>query len=192
MLIFKNMILIGSTGRNTGKTEFACSIIKHFKNKYNFIGLKATTIANKNESCPRGGEGCGVCTSLTGSYKVTEEKNISGNKDTSRLLIAGAKKVFWLQVFKHQLEIGFNAFLHILKTKYNLTKDRYIFICESNSLRTILEPGIFIIINNNSDLSFKPTANAVKNYADRIINSKLIIKNHIKDIKIINNECILS
>ncbi|WP_406542459.1 hypothetical protein [Clostridium ljungdahlii] len=54
-----NMILIGSTARNSGKTTLAVSIINKYKLSRPVVALKVTTIQDKNGKCIRGGEGCG-------------------------------------------------------------------------------------------------------------------------------------
>ncbi|UCC99737.1 MAG: hypothetical protein JSW66_07605, partial [Phycisphaerales bacterium] len=90
--------MIGSAGANVGKTELACAILRKFGERDNIIGIKVTTIDDKNGQCPRGGQGCGVCSSLDGVFCITEESDTCSEKDTSRLLTSGASRVFWLQV----------------------------------------------------------------------------------------------
>jgi hypothetical protein len=67
------MILIGSTARNSGKTTLASLIINRYKLNRPVIGLKVTTIHDKNKRCIHGGEGCGVCSSLKGNFQITED-----------------------------------------------------------------------------------------------------------------------
>ncbi|MCK5073851.1 MAG: hypothetical protein KAQ98_10525 [Bacteriovoracaceae bacterium] len=158
----KNMIIIGAEGRNAGKTEFACKLINKFKSQHNIIGIKVTTILKRDGKCPRGGEGCGVCSSLKGNYEITEEKDLSLKKDTSRLLRAGAEKVFWLRVMKSNLHEGFSALLKMINSES-------ILVCESNSLRHIVEPGLFLMARVKNSDNCKESANEVKMFADQII-----------------------
>ena len=74
--------MIGSAGRKSGKTELARRLIKKFREKGKVVGLKVTTIREKDGRCPRGGEGCGVCSSLEGTFSLTEEHNGTSSKDT--------------------------------------------------------------------------------------------------------------
>src|SRR4030042_3331361 len=97
MIKLRNMILIGSSGRKSGKTRLACALIKKNADKMEITGLKVTTIKERNGECPRGGRGCGVCSALKENYLLTEEHSTKGKKDTALLLKSGAKKVFWLQ-----------------------------------------------------------------------------------------------
>ena len=73
MIKLGGMLMIGSSGTNVGKTELACALLGKFGRNRNIIGIKVTTIRDKDGRCPRGGRGCGVCSSLEGEYCITEE-----------------------------------------------------------------------------------------------------------------------
>lgn len=156
------MILIGAAGRNVGKTEFACSLIRRFRNRRPIIAVKVTTIAEKAGKCPRGGDGCGVCSSLLTNYFITEETEPPEGKDTDRLLKAGAEKVYWLRVMKEHLHEGFRALMDILPEAATL-------VVESNSLRLAAEPDLFVMVRDASSIKYKPTAESVRAYADKIM-----------------------
>lgn len=157
-----NFLIIGSTGRNTGKTEFVCRLIGMYSKMQPIIGLKVTTINKKEGKCPRGGEGCGVCGSLTGDYEIIRETSLKGDKDTSRMLVAGAQEVFWLKVSSTALDKGLEALLELIP-------DNAAVVCESNGLRNVLEPGLFLVIKNLKDSSIKPNCARVIRFASRII-----------------------
>jgi len=114
MIKLDGMLMIGSAGRNIGKTELACALIKKFGKTTDITGIKVTTIKAKDGQCPRGGRGCGVCSSLDGDFWITEETDSNSHKDTARLLAAGASRVFWLRVMKKRLEEGLAALLNII------------------------------------------------------------------------------
>lgn len=156
------MLMIGSAGSNVGKTELACALIKKFAKTSDITGIKVTTIKEKDGQCPRGGDGCGVCSSLEGDFCITEETNCKSHKDTARLLAAGAKQVYWLRVMKESLKEGLTALLEIIGPDT-------ISICESNSLRKITEPGLFLMVRAGNTKSWKSSAQNVKEYADKII-----------------------
>jgi len=162
MIKLDNMLMIGSAGANVGKTELACAIIRKFADKRKIVGVKVTAIQEKNGQCPRGGEGCGVCSSLEGVFCITEEKNSSTGKDTSRLLAAGAERVFWLQVLKEHLLDGVTALLDVIGPDA-------VSICESNSLRQVVEPGLFLMARGADAGSWKDSAHNVRQYADTIV-----------------------
>jgi hypothetical protein len=156
------MLLIGSGGRNSGKTVFACAVIEKFRSRCDLAAAKVTVIRERSGECPRGGAGCGVCSSLDGAYCLTEETAAEGSKDTQRLLAAGAKRVYWLRVLDEYLEEGATALLDALG------KDTLV-VCESNSLRKAVEPGLFLMFIHTGDPVMKSSAQAVRAYADRIV-----------------------
>ncbi len=162
MFKLDGMLLIGSAGRKTGKTELACAIIRKFSKDRDITGIKVTAIEERDGQCPRGGQGCGVCSSLDGNFYITEETDRSSDKDTARLLAAGASQVFWLRVMKTHLEEGLTALLDIIGADA-------VSICESNSLRQVVEPGLFLIVKGGEQEVWKSSARDVRKYADRIV-----------------------
>jgi hypothetical protein len=146
-----------------GKTELACTVLRRFSLPgREIVGIKVTTINERDGQCPRGGEGCGVCSSLEGVYLLTRETNVDSGKDTARLLAAGAGRVYWLRVLKTHLKEGLAALLDVIG-------DETTSICESNSLRSVVEPGVFLIAERKGAKVWKPSALEVKGYADRIV-----------------------
>lgn len=162
MVIKPNYIIIGASGRNTGKTEFACKLIEEHSKINRIIGVKVTSIDKNEGRCPRGSKSCGVCDSLEGKYTITEESNPATSKDTSRMLQAGAEKVLWLKVDSRYIKTGFEAL------DKQIPGNAFA-ICESNSLRTVAEPGLFIVIRNKNDKSIKRSCANVIDYANKII-----------------------
>ncbi len=160
-----NMIMIGATGRNTGKTEMACRLIKKFISSYTVIALKVTAINKVEEKYHGGDERCGQYSSLNGNYSLTEEVSDNLKKDTGKMLAAGAHKVYWLEVKKEYLAEGFEAFLELI----NNSQDKII-ICESNSLRTVVNPGLFLINQNVQESLIKQSCQNVLSHHDYMIN----------------------
>ena len=155
MLKLDGMLMIGSAVSNIGKTDLACTLLKKFSKNYDITGIKVTTIKDKEGQCPRGGKGCGVCATLEGAYCITEELGSSSEKDTARLLAAGASRVFWLRVLNEHLLQGIKALLDIIGQDT-------ISICESNSLRQVVEPSLFLIVGTYDLKKWKSSAVGVK------------------------------
>lgn len=155
-------IVLGSTGRNTGKTEFACRLIEKYAKEQQLYGVKVVTIDPDQGSCPRGGEGCGICSSLKGDYEISEETRSDTDKDTSRMLRAGAHKVYFLKVRYDRLEKGLNALV-------NLIPENAFAVCESNSIRKVVEPGLFLVIKNRDEKQVKESCAEVVQYANKVI-----------------------
>ena len=162
MIDAPNMLMVGSAGRDCGKTELACSLIRRFCRGHDLVGVKVTAVQDRGGECPRGGQGCGVCSSLEGAYCLTEETNTGGRKDTERLLAAGARKVYWLRVLREHLWEGAVALFEVIG-------DDTLVICESNSLRTVVEPGVFLMVRRRDSARLKPSAEAVRRLVDRLV-----------------------
>ncbi len=156
------MLMVGAGDRNAGKTRFACSLIREFCSRRDIIGIKVTAIDQVGGSCPHPGPGCGTCSSLKGNYCITEETDSLSEKDTCKMLAAGAVRVFWLKALKTHLEQGIRALLDTIG--YDA-----ISICESNSLRRVVEPGLFVMVGDCRAQNCKPSAKDVVRYADRIV-----------------------
>ncbi len=162
MIAKSNILIIGSTGRNTGKTVFACKLIENLSAHNEIIGVKIIPVDKNEVKCHREEAGCGICGSLIGEYNIIEEDNIGTAKDTSRMLRAGAKKSYLLLIDRNSLEKGINAFLKTLP-------ENVLVIIESNSIREVLEPGLFIVIKELTNSFVKPTCAKVIDRADKIV-----------------------
>ena len=158
------MLLIGAAGRNVGKTHLACALIGAFRHRGPLVGVKVTAVRERFGGCPRGGDGCGVCSDLEGPFPITDETIGPVGKDTTALAEAGARPVWWMRVLHEHLEEGARALIE------HVGPDA-VCICESNSLRRVVEPGLFLMVRDARTDSFKATAAAVKHLADRIVAS---------------------
>jgi len=156
------MLLVGGAGRNSGKTKFSCSLIERFSRRFPLVGLKVTAIREGGGPCPRGRDDCGVCTSLSGDWEITQEHGQPPAKDTSLMLAAGAERVYWLRVMRRRLAEGTAALIERIGAGT-------VCICESNSLRRVVEPGLFIIVKRKDDKKLKRSAREVLHLADRVV-----------------------
>jgi hypothetical protein len=160
MLRATQMILIGSSGQNAGKTSLAKAFINQWKGMFPIAALKITSVAHHGAVCPRGGQGCGACVAVGETdFVLEEELGESPAKDTARLLHAGADRVFWLRCLYGALAAGYGAFLEKIPPKA-------LILCESNSLREVVLPGCFIMVINSNKPAMKPTAARVLPMAD--------------------------
>lgn len=160
LLQARHMVLIGATGRNSGKTTLALQIIHAIKDTLPVVAFKLITIRNHGDICPRGGKGCGICQGLKGSFDITLETG-TGTKDTMLLKKTGANQVYLIRAYKENLREALEEALKLVP------KDALI-LCESNSVRLVAEPALFVMIQSDSS-SIKPTAEAVMEYADVIL-----------------------
>ena len=151
----QNLLLIGGTGRNIGKSTLMEIIIRKFGKELPLIALKSSMLMP--------GEAY-----LHGKHKLVEpdefllqEEVYDGSvKDSQRYLKAGATQSFFLSVGEKALSDAFEMFL---KTVGNSG----IIIAESNVLREVAIPGVFIMIKGNS--SIKPQAKRFLELADKVV-----------------------
>lgn len=158
-----NMLLVGAAGSDAGKTSLVCSAIERFGRERPVVGIKVTTVEAHHAHCPRrDGEGCGVCAALDKDFVITEEKDAAPDKDTGRMRTAGAERVFWLRARRGFLHDGITATLERVGTDS-------LIVCESTSLRSVVEPGVFLIVDRKEAASRKKSAREVWDYADRTV-----------------------
>ena len=162
MINIPGMLMVGASCKADGKTTFTCSLIEKFSSQSDIVGVKISTIDSINKSHHPDVTGVGKNNSPLRPYYITEEKEKSGHTDTARMLAAGAKKVLWLQALNANLAEGIKALVDNFG-------DETILICESNRARRIIEPGAFIMIRGAQEATWKPSAQEVVEYADRIV-----------------------
>jgi hypothetical protein len=139
-----NLLLIAGTGTKAGKTTVACRIIEQFS-ELKITAVKITP--HFHETTP------GLILLEEGDgYAVYEEKDSSTSKDTSRMLKAGAVKVYFAKVWDNKLP---DVFEMILK----LIPDNVPIVCESPALRYYTDPGIFIIVTSDTVVKHKDISN---------------------------------
>jgi hypothetical protein len=155
-------ILIGSTGRKSGKTEFACAIIRAFHWQCSLVAVKVTAITEGESTCPRGRESCGVCSTLKGDVQISEERGEHPGKDTARMLGSGASRVFWLRCKKRRMHAALEALAPRLG-------QGALVVAESNSLAQVIEPDLFLMVKNGHSSFVKPTAAEVMPLVDRVV-----------------------
>ncbi len=152
------MLMIGGATRNVGKTHLSINIIKKFSDKYNIVGLKVKTIRD-NDSFFHGKDKNPL---KDDKYRIIEEKDTLSDEDSSKMLKAGAKKVFRIKVKNQYICEAYEKFKNIIS-------DYDMIICESNSLRSEIEPGVFLMIKSMFINTMKPSALEMQKYADKII-----------------------
>jgi len=129
-----NLLLIAGNGRNVGKTTLACKIISYFASKTEVIGLKISPHnhnSNKSEIIFKNEK-----------IIVAEEKKIS-TKDSSLMLQAGAKKVYFVMVKPEYLH---EAVEHLINNLPNC-----LIVCESGGLNEWVAPGMFLMVKRKDE-----------------------------------------
>lgn len=134
-----NMILIAGNGRNVGKTTFATSLIRHFTESINVIGIKVTPHIHKISTDMK-------IIERTPDLVVAEEYG-THSKDSSLFLQAGASRVFLIMANDQFLARAFSFIAD------QLTHD--LVIAESGGLNRYVRPGIFFFVRKSADRMIK-------------------------------------
>ena len=128
-----NLLIIAGTGNKSGKTSMACRIIEQLRH-LEIVSVKITP--HFHETTP----GLVPIAEKKG-FSVYEETNPGTSKDTSRMLKAGASRVYFAKVTDNSLN---KAFQEVMK----LIPEGRPIICESPALRHFTEPGLFVIMTS--------------------------------------------
>ncbi len=142
-----NMIIVSGDGRNVGKTFFTCSAIKHFSRQQQVLAVKTSShfheTFRKEQVINEGAD-----------YKIIQETSIN-QKDSSRMLQAGAHESFFIMADKNGLSESFEQLVPLFKDK--------IIIAESGGLCDFVLPGFFffikpdkLLIQKKSYLKYQP------------------------------------
>lgn len=135
---FTNILLISGSGRNCGKTTLACNIIKKLAEKERVVAIKISPHFHRmknNHSLV--GEGFG--------FQIFRELNSESEKDSSRMLNAGASEVYFIQSEDADLE-GIHEKLK------QLFPEKTPVVCESGSFANVYKPGLhFLLKGENAD-----------------------------------------
>ncbi|HKJ63838.1 MAG TPA: hypothetical protein VJ969_00435 [Desulfopila sp.] len=155
MLQDRNLIIIGGSGRNVGKTEFVCRLIARLSTTNTIYGLKISAIY-PDEGIFHGNHG------RTDTHNAFfEETRADTGKDTSRMLRAGAARVFYLRSEDKDVLSAYSRW------RRNVPADAGI-VCESNSLAKYVRPAIYIMIRKEAG-EVKPRAQKMLELADMVV-----------------------
>ncbi len=159
MKFFNNLIIVGGTGRNVGKTEFVCRLIEIVAATHEVYALKVSAIF-PDEGLFHGDHSD---ENLSTGQKLFEEDRRDTTKDTSRMLRAGAKKVFYLRSDDSGILAGFADFQKKIAPNS-------LIVCESNSLWNFIKPGLLVMVTKEGQI-IKPRAVEQMQSADIVVTS---------------------
>lgn len=129
-----HLLLIAGNGRNVGKTTLACKIIARFASKTEVIGLKITPHFHPvNEA---------DVVFKTDNFIIVNEKQTS-SKDSSLMLQAGAKKVFFVMANRDFFHEAVEKLLQLLPEN--------LIVCESGGLHEWITPGLFFMVKRKNE-----------------------------------------
>ncbi len=167
MIRCPNMLMVGAAGRNLGKTTFICRAIGRLAKTQPVVAIKVTAFDDVDGKIITETARCNTYKTLEGRFMITREGEGPDAKDTHRMFHAGAGSVYWLRTLKSALDEGMEALFEQMRSD-GIALEMDCIICESNSARKAVEPGLFLIVRQEGD-DFKPSCTEVYEEADRII-----------------------
>jgi len=152
------IVVIGGHSRNVGKTSVVAGLISALP-EFDWTAVKITQYGHG--VCSANGEPCD-CVTGDHSWAITEERDRTGESDTSRFLLAGAKRVFWARTEQGKLAEAMPALRQRLEGSQNV-------IIESNSVLKFLRPDIYLTVLDPATADFKSSAREFLDRASAII-----------------------
>ena len=152
------IVVIGGHTRNIGKTSVVAGLIAALP-AFHWTALKITQYGHG--VCSANGEACD-CATADHSFAVSEEKNRSGESDTSRFLGAGADHSWWVRTQQGHLAEAMPRIRKILATTQNA-------IIESNSILRFMKPDLYLTVLDPQTADFKASAQTFLDRADAVL-----------------------
>jgi hypothetical protein len=147
------IVVIGGHSRNVGKTSVVAGLIAALR-EFDWTAVKITQYGHG--VCSANGEACD-CATADHSWAISEERDRSGESDTSRFLVAGAVQALWARTEQGRLAEAMPALRRRLEGARNV-------IIESNSVLKFLRPDLYLTVLDPSTSDFK---NSAREFLDR-------------------------
>lgn len=137
MIHYPNMLIIRGTGRNIGKTQSACRIIRNLAANHQPVGVKISShfhpLSDGMEVLIR-----------TENYVVSQEKSTT-DKDSSRMLQSGASRAYYIQSRNEHVMEAYRQLLPRMDSSQPV-------VVESGGLYDFAEPAILVqIVGGTTD-----------------------------------------
>jgi hypothetical protein len=152
------VVVIGGHSRSVGKTSVVAGLIAALP-EYHWTALKITQYGHG--VCSLNGESC-HCATDDHSWAISEEKDRSGKSDTSRFLLAGAARAWWVRTEQGRLAEAIPTIRRKLAESENA-------ILESNSILKFVRPDLYLTVLDPATADFKRSAQEFLDQADAVI-----------------------
>jgi hypothetical protein len=152
------LIVIGGHSRNVGKTSVVAGLIAALP-EYHWTAMKITQYGHG--VCSLNGKSC-HCATDDHTWAISEEKDRCGESDTSRFLIAGAVRVWWVRTEQGRLAEAMPTIRRRLADSRNV-------IVESNSILKFVRPDLYLTVLDPANADFKKSAQEFLDRADAVI-----------------------
>lgn len=153
-----SLIVIGGHSRSVGKTSVVAGLISALP-ELHWTAVKVTQYGHG--ICSADGEPCDCATDVH-SWAVTEERDRSGESDSSRFLVSGAARSLWVRTRQGMLAEAMPRLRQELAGAENA-------ILESNSVMRFLRPDLYITVLDAATADFKTSAQEFLDRADAVV-----------------------
>jgi hypothetical protein len=152
------IVIIGGHSRSVGKTSVVSGLIAALA-EFDWTAVKITQYGHG--ICSANGEACD-CATADHAWAVSEEKDRSGDSDTSRFLVAGALRSLWVRTEQGRLAEAMPTL------RLRIAQARNV-IVESNSVMKFLRPDLYLTVLDPATADFKTSAQEFLNSASAVI-----------------------
>ena len=152
------VVVIGGHSRSVGKTSVVAGLISALR-EFDWTAVKITQYGHG--VCSANGEACD-CATGDHSWAISEERDLSGESDTSRFLVAGAARSLWVRTEQGRLAEAMPALRKRLESARNV-------IMESNSVLKFLRPDLYVTVLDPATADFKNSAREFLDRSDAVI-----------------------
>lgn len=152
------VVVVGGHSRSVGKTSVVAGIIAALPGMH-WTAVKITQYGHG--ICSANGEPCD-CATDDHAWAVTEERDRSGDSDSSRFLVAGATRSLWVRTRQGMLAEAMPRLRKELASAENA-------ILESNSVMRFLRPDLYLTVLDAANPDFKASAREYLDRADAVI-----------------------
>ena len=175
------VIVVGGHSRSVGKTSVVAGLVSAMPD-YRWLAIKVTQYGHG--VCSANGEPCDCQPgSDEHEWAITEERDRRGESDTSRYLVAGAKRVLWVRTRQGMLAEAMPRLRERI-AEAELECDHV--ILESNSVMRFVRPELYLTVLDFATADFKPSAREMLDRADAVLlheESRALIPNW-KDVSL--------
>lgn len=152
------IIVVGGHSRSVGKTSVVAGLIAALP-EFHWTAMKITQYGHG--ICSANGKTC-HCASDDHSWAITEERDRSGESDSSRFLVSGAARSLWVRTRQGMLAEALPRIREELSAADNA-------ILESNSIMRFVRPDLYLTVLDAATADFKLSAQQFLDRADALI-----------------------
>jgi hypothetical protein len=152
------IVVIGGHSRSVGKTSVVAGLISALR-EFDWTAVKITQYGHG--ICSANGEACD-CATGDHSWAISEERDRSGESDTSRFLVAGALRAYWVRTEQGRLAEAMPSLRQRIEGAGNV-------IIESNSVLKFLRPDLYLTVLDPATADFKNSAREFLDQASAVI-----------------------